>query len=121
MARPSRPQSAPVRAPLRAVRKILKFVGTPLDGVPMLQMETHRYDIELKSEDNETPVARAQNTGKILCRKVRAHPLLCEPWLQFLIAHSRKARRNILARDPPQCYNRDAYGRRRPRRPIRPP
>ena len=64
MARPSRPQSAPVRAPLRAVRKILKFVGTPLDGVPMLQMETHRYDIELKSEDNETLVARAQNTGK---------------------------------------------------------
>ena len=62
------PQSAPVRAPLRAVRKILKFVGTPLDGVPMLQMETHRYDIELKSEDNETPVARHPVTVQVSVR-----------------------------------------------------
>ena len=79
MARPSRPQSAPVRAPLRAVRKILKFVGTPLDGVPMLQMETHRYDIELKSEDNETPVARAQNTGKRTAAKSSRAPYCANP------------------------------------------
>ena len=34
----------------------------------MLQMETHRYDIELKSEDNETPVARHPVTVQVSVR-----------------------------------------------------
>ena len=52
-----RPQSAPMRAPVRPVRKILRFIGSPRPGVPELgpSMESHRYDLELKSEDAVTP------------------------------------------------------------------
>ena len=40
------------------VGQLVRKDNALLDGVPMLQIETHRYDIELMSEDNETPMAR---------------------------------------------------------------